>query len=114
MIALIELRPIRIAQRVESGERFIGLATRLVHPGARQYRSQIGDRPLARRSEMFVGVLVVATLEGVAAKQKLGDTMRRLDLDQLARELVGAVPIRRCRFKQEGLLENDLVVGILS
>ena len=38
--------------------------------------------------------------------------MRRLDLNELVRELDGAIPMGRGRFEQEGLLENDLVTRI--
>ena len=78
MIALIELRPIGIAQAVESGESVVGLAGGLLHPGAGERRGQIGDRTLARSGEMLVGFLVVAALEGIAAKQELGDAVRRV------------------------------------
>ena len=114
VIALIELRPVGVAQAIEGGERLIGLAGSLLHPGARQDRGQIGDRALARRGEMLVGLLVVALLEGLAAEQELRDAMRRLDLDQLAGELDGVVPIGRGGLEQEGLLEDQLVVGILG
>ena len=114
VIALIELRPVGVAQRIEGGERLIGLAGGLLHPGARQNRGQIGDRALARRGEMLVGLLIVALLEGLAAEQELRDAMRRLDLDQLARELDGAIPIRRRGLEQKGLLQDQLVAGILG
>ena len=114
MVALIELRPVGIAQRIEGGERLVGLAVRLLHPGPRQDRRQIGNRTLTRRGEVLVGFLVVAALERLAAEQELRDAVRRLDLDQIARELDGAVPIGRRRFKQEGLLEDQLVARILG
>ena len=63
---------------------------------------------------MLVGLLVVALLESLAAEQELGDAMRRLDLDQLAGELDGVVPVRRGGLEQEGLLKDQLVVGILG
>ena len=109
VVALIELCPVGIAQRIEGGECLIGLAVRLLHPGPRQDRRQIGDRTLTRRGEMLVGFLVVAALERLAAEQELRDAVRRLDLDQLARELDGAIPIGGRRLKQEGLLEDQLV-----
>ena len=114
MVALIELRPVRVAQRIEGGERLVGLAVRLLHPGPRQDRRQIGNRALTRRGEVLVGFLVVAALERVAAEQELRDAVRRLDLDQLARELDGAIPIGSRRFKQEGLLEYQLVAWVLG
>ena len=114
MIALIELRPIGVAQAVERREGVVGLAGGLLHPGAGERRGQIGDRTLAGGGEMLVGFLVVAALEGIAAKQELGDAMRRLDLDEVLGERDGAVPVRGGSLEQEGLLENDLVAGILG
>ena len=114
VIALIELRPVCVAQTIQGGERLIGLSGSLLHPGARQDRGQIGNRALARRGEMLVGLLVVALLESLAAEQELRDAMRRLDLDQLAGELDGVVPVCRGGLEQEGLLKDQLVVGILG
>ena len=114
VIALIELRPVGIAQAVEGGERLVGLAGGLLHPGAGQDRGEIGDRALAGRGEMLVGLLVVALLESLAAEEELRDAMRRLDLDQLAGELDGVVPVRCSGLEQEGLLKDQLVVGILG
>ena len=75
-------------------------------------RSAIGS--LAGGGEMLVGFLEVALLESLAAEQEAGDPVRGLDLDQLLGELDGAIPMRRCRLEQEGLLENDLVGRILG
>jgi hypothetical protein len=69
---------------------------------------------LTRRGEVLVGFLVIAALERLAAEQELRDAVRRLDLDQLARELDGATPIGGCRLKQEGLFEDQLVVRVLG
>ena len=110
VVALIELCPIGVAQTVEGGEGLVGLAVGLLHPGARERRRQIGDRTLAGGGEMLVGFLVVAALEGIAAKQELRDAVRRLDLDQLAwRARMARSQMRRRRLEQEGLLEDDLV-----
>jgi hypothetical protein len=61
---------------------------------------------------MLVGILVVTVLEGVAAEQELRDAVRWLDLDQLTRELDGAVPIGGRRLEEEGLFEDEFVVRI--
>ena len=114
MVALIELGPIGVAQGVEHGERLVGLSGRLLHPGPRQDRGEIGDRPLARRGEMLVGFLVFALLEGVAAEQELGDAVVRLAFDQIARKLDGAIPVSGRRLEQEGLLQDQLVVGVFG
>src|SRR6185312_7908559 len=50
----------------------------------------------------------------VAAQQELGNAVRRLDLDDVLGERDGAIPMRRGGLEQEGLLENDLVTGILG
>ena len=97
MIALIELRPVGIAQTVERGEGLVGLAVGLFHPGAGERRSEIGDRPLARRGEILVGLLVPALLEGLAAEQEAGDAVGRLDLDEFLGKLDRAIPMRRTR-----------------
>ena len=114
VIALIELGPVGVAQAVERGEGLVGLAVGLLHPGAGEGRGEIGDRSLARRGEILVGVLVAALLERLAAEQEAGDAVGRLDLDQLLGKLDGAIPMGGGGLEQEGLLENDLVVGILG
>ena len=114
VIALIELGPIGVAQAVERGESLIGLAVGLLHPGAGERRGEIGDRPLARRREILFGVLVAALLERLAAEQEAGDPVGRLDLDQFLGKLDGAIPMGGGGLEQEGLLENDLVAGILG
>jgi hypothetical protein len=111
VVALIELGPVGIAQTVERGEGLVRLAVGFLHPGAGECRGEIGDGSLAGGGEMLVGFLEVALLESLAAEQEAGDPVRGLDLDQLLGEVDGAIPMRRRRLEQEGLLENDLVGG---
>src|SRR4029079_14033909 len=77
-------------------------------------RGEIGDGSLTGGGEMLVGFLEVALLESLAAEQEAGDPVRGLDLDQLLGEVDGAIPMRRRRLEEEGLLENDLVGRILG
>ena len=114
VIALIVLRPIGAAQRVERGERIAMLAVGLLHPGAGERRGEIGDGALAGGGEMLLRLLVVGLLEGLEAEHELGDAMRRLDGGELVGELDGAIPMRRGGLKQEGLLEDDLVLGVVG
>src|SRR5262249_6066169 len=114
MVALVELGPIGIAQTVESGKRLVGLAGSLVHPGAGQRRGEIGDRTLARLEEVFVGLVVAALLEGLAAEQETREPVGRVGLDQFLGKLDRIVPMGGGRFEQEGLLQDHLVLGILG
>ena len=76
MVALIELRPVGIAQGIEHGKSLVGLAGRFLHPGAGEGRGEIGDRTLAGLGEMLIGLVVFALLEGLAAEQELRDAVR--------------------------------------
>ena len=112
VIALIVLCPIGAAQRVERGEHLAMLAVGLFHPGAGQCGGEIGDGALTGSREMHLRRFVVGLLEGLEAQHELGNPMRRLDGGELVGELDGAIPIRRGGLKQEGLLEDDLVLGV--
>ncbi len=93
VVTLIELRPIGIAELVERGKGFLGLAGGLMHPGAGERRSEIGDRPLPCLGKMPVSLFITAFHEGLTAEQEAGDPVGGIVLDQVLGKLDGVVPI---------------------
>ena len=75
-------------------------------------RSAIG--PWRASAKCFVGLLVAALLEGLATEQEAGEPVGGIVLDEILGKLDRAVPMGRGRLEQEGLLENDLVPGVLG
>ena len=114
MIALIELRPIGVAQTIEGGERLSVLPAACCTQARARIEVEIGDRSLARRGEMLVCLLVSPCLK---ASQPSRNCAMRCDgstLTSSRASLMALVPIGGSGLEQESLLEDQLVLGILG